>query len=326
MNSNDKNQSFKKLTKSNRKENKLFVEYELQDADIQSTLYKDYIKIANKKRSQEKRRTYLIEQEKKYKTNNMEFPEWAKKEREFFKEKSREAQQKVRRTDKWKRRKEAEQQAISVLRKKRREGRPLNKKELEKLQKLDMANKRGHKNHYDKSKKLTNDVAANKLEGLTNKDLQMVLTKISAYLRKTNKQKCDSRCCYNLKLDNELKQIARDNDINQFKEYLKKRKDQGVEIANLFDDFENINNQPFNSFMPLDENEEDQKEANFKFHIPENNSPENGEQQKIEDGIDKTINYWGLTTFKPMENQQENGYFSLNNTDNILGNNDSQGF
>ena len=79
-----------KQTGTKRKPNGLYVDYELSDADLMSDLYKDYIKIENKKQLRIKRRAYLIEQEKKYKMNKMEFPEWAQKELNHLREIKRE--------------------------------------------------------------------------------------------------------------------------------------------------------------------------------------------------------------------------------------------
>lgn len=55
----------------------------LSEQDRKEDLYKNYINISNK-RLQEKRRTYLIAQEKVYENNNMVFPEWAAQELQFL--------------------------------------------------------------------------------------------------------------------------------------------------------------------------------------------------------------------------------------------------
>lgn len=73
-----------KQTRTKRKPNGLYIIYDLSKADLMSDLYKDYIKIENKKQLQNKRRAYLIKQEKEYKMNKMEFPEWAQKELEYL--------------------------------------------------------------------------------------------------------------------------------------------------------------------------------------------------------------------------------------------------
>ncbi|MBQ7537281.1 MAG: hypothetical protein IJT14_04155 [Rickettsiales bacterium] len=72
-----------KKQRTAKKSNGLYIVYDLSDADLVSDLYKNYINISNK-RLQEKRRTYLIAQEKVYKNNNMVFPEWAQKELEHL--------------------------------------------------------------------------------------------------------------------------------------------------------------------------------------------------------------------------------------------------
>ena len=301
-----------------KQDNGLYTKNDLSKNDLKNDLYLNYIPI----RTHPKRRKYINKAYKEYKENNQVFPEWAKNEKQFLARIKKVSNDKYFATENGKDARKRINKKFSSIRSDMRKNRDkLNKKERGKLERMS-----GYqKTYYRKCTALIN--AINTCErDLSDRELEMALARIRGVLHIGRLKNSKVTRCHNLKLDDKLKQIARDNDINQFKEYLKKRKNQGVEIDNLFDDFENINNQPFNLFMPLDENEEDQKEANFKFYIPEDNSPENGEQQKIEDGIDKTINYWGLTTFKPMENQQENGYFSLNNTDNILCNDDSQGF
>lgn len=72
-----------KKQRTAQKQNGLYIVYNLSDADLKSDLYKNYINISHK-RLQEKRRTYLIAQEKKYKMNKMEFPEWAAQELQFL--------------------------------------------------------------------------------------------------------------------------------------------------------------------------------------------------------------------------------------------------
>ena len=91
-NVNEQNQSFleHKRKKTRQKSNGLYIVYDLSDADLMSDLYTDYIKIEDKKQLRNKRRAYLIEQEKKYKMNKMEFPEWAQKELNHLREIKRE--------------------------------------------------------------------------------------------------------------------------------------------------------------------------------------------------------------------------------------------
>ena len=72
-----------KKKRTRQKPNRLYVDYNLSDEDRQSDLYKGYIDIKDK-HIQEKRRSYLIKQEKEYKMNKMEFPEWAQKELEHL--------------------------------------------------------------------------------------------------------------------------------------------------------------------------------------------------------------------------------------------------
>ncbi len=72
-----------KKQRTAKKSNGLYIVYDLSDEDLKSDLYKNYINISHK-RLQEKRRTYLIAQEKVYKNNNMVFPEWAQKELEHL--------------------------------------------------------------------------------------------------------------------------------------------------------------------------------------------------------------------------------------------------
>lgn len=85
-----------KKSRTKRKPNRLYVNYDLSEADLQSDLYTDYIEIKDKKQLRNKRRAYLIEQEKKYKMNKMEFPEWAQKELNHLREIKREDNQRYR--------------------------------------------------------------------------------------------------------------------------------------------------------------------------------------------------------------------------------------
>ena len=80
-NVNKKNQIFiqRKRTRNSKKENGLYTKYRLSDEEEKSDLYQNYLKIEGKA-TQTERRTYLIEQEKQYKMNEMELPEWAQKE------------------------------------------------------------------------------------------------------------------------------------------------------------------------------------------------------------------------------------------------------
>ena len=72
-----------KQTRTKRKPNGLYVDYKLSEQDRKEDLYKNYIDISHK-RLQDRRRTYLIEQEKVYENNNMVFPKWAQKELEHL--------------------------------------------------------------------------------------------------------------------------------------------------------------------------------------------------------------------------------------------------
>lgn len=84
-NVNKKNQIFiqRKRTRNSKKENGLYTKYRLSDEEEKSDLYQNYLKIEGKA-TQTERRTYLIKQEKQYKMNKKELPEWAQKELEHL--------------------------------------------------------------------------------------------------------------------------------------------------------------------------------------------------------------------------------------------------
>ena len=84
INNNDPRCYTYKKQRTAKKSNGLYIVYNLSDEDRQSDLYTDYIKIENKKHLQDTRRSYLTKQEKKYKMNKREFPEWATQELQFL--------------------------------------------------------------------------------------------------------------------------------------------------------------------------------------------------------------------------------------------------